>query len=469
MAANNSNTNISPNPGIAAAQAIAYQNYTPIQRASLIANGTIPPDAQSMGMPFYDNLTLPNKHLSIWGPAININAGARAASVGNIANGEPPVLYYMFLIQNPNGRGVVPQVGGRPNALYAAAAIAAAAAAQNQSMEGKEGEGSYDSSGATDLAAIVDEVIQESNEVVTQIMAHVDPVAPPVDTAQDVIKPPAAITPTELVLENQASCNDKQPIQDINIEIINEINVQTNVTSSYGDINYTDAVVVSPDTFIVKFGCMDPDATNYDPEASINDVSLCKYQPPEAIKGCIDVNALNYDAEATEDDGSCVYEPKLPPIPIMSQFLDSHGQVVFEIPKDLVEKEGKIKLPKGSNVRITATRDLVNPNSPNPIVRSARSTESDLLLTVEEDGVGARKRLRAQFKKLASDTVEQGSEDIVIYNVVDDTSITRNVGGAIMITTNSPILTTSLQSQAFTYGDFKNVIDTSFSELVGKI
>ena len=52
-------------------------------------------------------------------------------------------------------------------------------------------------------------------------------------------------------------------------------------------------------------GCTDPNATNYDPNANVDDGS-CTYGP---ISGCTDPNATNYNPNATIDDGSCVYAP----------------------------------------------------------------------------------------------------------------------------------------------------------------
>ena len=49
-------------------------------------------------------------------------------------------------------------------------------------------------------------------------------------------------------------------------------------------------------------GCMDPEALNYNPEATIDDGS-CIY----CIYGCMDSNALNYDPQATCTDNSCEY------------------------------------------------------------------------------------------------------------------------------------------------------------------
>jgi len=48
------------------------------------------------------------------------------------------------------------------------------------------------------------------------------------------------------------------------------------------------------------FGCTDSNASNYDPEAVINDGS-CEFF------GCTDSTAENYDSNATNDDGSCEY------------------------------------------------------------------------------------------------------------------------------------------------------------------
>jgi len=52
------------------------------------------------------------------------------------------------------------------------------------------------------------------------------------------------------------------------------------------------------------YGCTDPMAINYNPEATIDDGS-CQYE--EEIYGCTDPMAINYNPEATIDDGSCQY------------------------------------------------------------------------------------------------------------------------------------------------------------------
>ena len=50
------------------------------------------------------------------------------------------------------------------------------------------------------------------------------------------------------------------------------------------------------------YGCMDTNAFNYDPNATIDDSSCVPY-----IYGCIDPNAFNYDINANTDDGNCSY------------------------------------------------------------------------------------------------------------------------------------------------------------------
>ena len=57
----------------------------------------------------------------------------------------------------------------------------------------------------------------------------------------------------------------------------------------------------TPNTQVL--GCTDPNATNYNPNANVDDGS-CTYGP---IYGCTDPTATNYNPNATIDDGSCVY------------------------------------------------------------------------------------------------------------------------------------------------------------------
>ena len=59
---------------------------------------------------------------------------------------------------------------------------------------------------------------------------------------------------------------------------------------------------VDPTCDNIVYGCIDPEAINYDPSATVDD-GTCEYDIP----GCTDTEACNYNIDATTDDGSCTY------------------------------------------------------------------------------------------------------------------------------------------------------------------
>jgi hypothetical protein len=69
-------------------------------------------------------------------------------------------------------------------------------------------------------------------------------------------------------------------------------------------------------------GCTDPHACNYDECTSCGDMSLCEY----ACLGCTYASATNYSPNATMDDGSCLFEVPPPPAGCQAD-LDGDGQV----------------------------------------------------------------------------------------------------------------------------------------------
>jgi plastocyanin len=55
-------------------------------------------------------------------------------------------------------------------------------------------------------------------------------------------------------------------------------------------------------------GCMDVDATNFNPEATVDDDSCTYESGGNETAGCTNSAAMNYMAEADVDDGSCLYD-----------------------------------------------------------------------------------------------------------------------------------------------------------------
>ena len=53
------------------------------------------------------------------------------------------------------------------------------------------------------------------------------------------------------------------------------------------------------------YGCMDPQADNYNPDATSNQVDSQNEDNPCEYFGCTDVNAINYDPNANVEDGTC--------------------------------------------------------------------------------------------------------------------------------------------------------------------
>ena len=69
------------------------------------------------------------------------------------------------------------------------------------------------------------------------------------------------------------------------------------------------AVVDDGSCILPVYGCTDPSAVNYSDQATVNDGSCIYLQPDDTIRvyGCTDPTALNYDRDANVDDGSCVW------------------------------------------------------------------------------------------------------------------------------------------------------------------
>ena len=83
-----------------------------------------------------------------------------------------------------------------------------------------------------------------------------------------------------------------------------------NITSAAVDVGGKSVGLHNPGDYSGNYfctpgipGCTDPEAENFDPDATIDNGS-CIYPP---VPGCMDPDADNYNPNATENDGSCVY------------------------------------------------------------------------------------------------------------------------------------------------------------------
>ena len=81
----------------------------------------------------------------------------------------------------------------------------------------------------------------------------------------------------------------------------------------YNDVLFYEAYIPPSTPEGDTYGCTNPDAVNYNPDATIEDGS-CEYDSDgdgiydsDEIHGCTNPNACNYNPDAEIDDGSCTY------------------------------------------------------------------------------------------------------------------------------------------------------------------
>jgi len=438
MGRTSSNTSSPVSPvgagGIQRARQIAGAGNSPIQQAQTMAGQIpvapyIPPQPTPSVLPPLP--TAPVQYVQT-GRAVN----------GSPAPYIPPIIHEPFV--NPETPEVPPVIISRPNPEYVKNIPPPPPTPDPEAPKTE-----------SIITQEVNKIIEESNEIVEEVISKVNRFQPPVIPFQDIVRPPAAITPTDILLENQKNC--QKEIEKIpTITIINEFNPTidlsaeaTGIATGSG-VTFTTIITGGPPVP----GCMDPDAMNYNPLASIDDES-CVYEPPPG------------PPEPVTPD------PPLPPlaIPDPSTYLDSHGSVVFEVPRALVEQtertdtNGIIRLPSG--VKVVASLQLVE-----DITRPAQA-DSDLILTEAEKEVAEKVAIRAEVGgELNNDTMLDIERDIIIIGDLESTKdkLIRNNNGVIILSSDkNPKLPASLRSQSFNYTQYKNTIDTSLTELLGKL
>jgi len=113
--------------------------------------------------------------------------------------------------------------------------------------------------------------------------------------------------------------NDFATNEDINTEFFTYQGLGKAIASAVDETLYTITTTnpppppPPPNNDVV--GCMDPNATNYNPLANVDDYASCIYPPPPPppppppvpVYGCTNDQAINYNPLATIDDGSCAF------------------------------------------------------------------------------------------------------------------------------------------------------------------
>ena len=303
----------------------------------------------------------------------------------------------------------------------------------------------------TIIEEIVDKIIADSEETVKEIVVKQEPVREPVIPVQDIVQPPVPITPIETVLENQANCQKDVAIPNINI--VNEFNPVIDLNSSA--TSSISAVVNQEQTVELRGGCMDPDAINYDPAAFI-DNGTCEYEAPAE------------EEESTEPEPD---QPVKLNIPDFSPFKDSHGNVLFTVPKDLIEATEN-GVPTNFIIPVSSIETPANLDLIESITRPAIG-DSDLIISEEAPESLNKKALRdAVGGELAEDNPLPTDRDVVIIGNREQLKpkLVRNDVGIIILSSEENIkLTVDLRCQSFKYKDYQKTIDTEVKKLVGKL
>ena len=393
--------NINKQSGISRARQIATQAYTPLERAQTTIGKTV------------------ESKIPITSPLVPITREVSTSPI-RTTGGETP---YVSPIKDgkPNQEYIktIPELPPRPDPE----------SPKTESI----------------ITTEVDQIIEDSKEVVVEVEIKKDPARPPVEIKQDIVRPPSVITPTELILQAQANC-EKSTSPEVNI--VNNfspiIDLSTNITSSAAAA----VITIAP----AHRGCTDPDAINYDPLAKIDDES-CKYEP------------------VGEGDPVTPVEPELEPInmPDVVVFVDSHGAPLFEVLKTEVTKTEQTDTP-GYSILPDGTKIIANLQLVYDITRPALE-DSDLILSLEDNDVADRKNIRTELGELASDIPLPSEEAIVIIGDKEQLkqSVVRSDRGIIFLNLEQrPMLGVSLRSQAFNFNQYKRTINTTFTELLGK-
>ncbi len=161
-------------------------------------------------------------------------------------------------------------------------------------------------------------------------------------------------------------------------------------TDALGNIQFTGTMVdgSGPDTVLIPigngdcpFGCMNPLADNYDPEAGF-DNGTC------ILHGCMDDRAQNYDPDATVNDVTCLYTIygyafiDANENGLLNQFENGLSNVPVSLMPDLIttytNSEGYYEFTDLVDLDHSVIQSLTDPNWPTVTTGSEYNTADDL-------------------------------------------------------------------------------------------
>ena len=172
----------------------------------------------------------------------------------------------------------------------------------------------------------------------------------------------------------------------------------------------------TPNTQVL--GCTDPNATNYDPNANVDDGS-CTYGP---VYGCTDPNATNYNPNATIDDGSCVYAPGGNNNLEQKDVLNTvHFPVMSNVKFSQLRNAFRDKNPAGT-IKASELRRRTSKTNMDPVVPD--STENTPIATTVNWKVSQFQNSRKYYK---IDTSSTSTSSINIGGLAWNSNMNKNI------------------------------------------
>ena len=131
------------------------------------------------------------------------------------------------------------------------------------------------------------------------------------------------------------------------------------------DGTYSPSCTCTP-TITYHYGCMDPNAINYNSNANRDDGSCI-----QKVLGCMNANAINYNSTANTSDGSCQFSAK-----------EEHEEIIPFTTKEEIGTKEEVK-QKGIDGKKVITTEIITDESGN-VLSSTIIEEKTTIEPVEQ-------------------------------------------------------------------------------------